>query len=62
MIPLGEFGAGIGVARLVLRVTALPVLEAPCVCWDWFPPVKILADKFWCSPIVCQAFGWWRLV
>ena len=29
---------------------------------DWSPPVKSVSDKFWCSPIVCWAFGWWGLV
>ena len=44
------------------ETAALPLLGGVCVRGDWFPPVKILADKFLVSSIVCRAFGWWRLV
>ena len=33
-----------------------------CVRGDWFPPVKSVADKSWCSPIVCRTFSWRGLV
>ena len=33
-----------------------------CVRGDWFPPVKSVADSFWCSPIICRIFDWWGLV
>ena len=50
----------IGVAGLALGVAALPVLGV-CVQGDWFPLVKILADKFLVFTR-CQAFDWWRMV
>ena len=56
MISLGAFGVGIGVAGLALGVAALPVLERICVRGDWFPPVKILADRFLVSTHCLSGF------
>ena len=62
MIPLGAFGVGTGVAGLALEVAALPV-QGVFVCMGiGFRWSRVWQISFWCSPIVCQAFGWWGLV
>ena len=53
VIPLGAFGLGTGVA-------ALPVLGVfVCVGIGFRQSRVCVAAKFWCSPIICRAFGWW---
>ena len=66
VIPLGAFGVSTGVgtrvARLALGVAAPPVLRVFVCVGIGFHQSRVWRISFWCSPIVCRAFGWWRLV
>ena len=51
----GPFGVNTGVA-------ALPVLGVFVCVGIGFCQSRVWQIRFWCSPIVCRAFGWWGLV
>ena len=55
MMPLGPFGGALGVA-------ALPVMGVFVCVRIGLHQSKVWQISFWCSPIVCRAFGWWGLV
>ena len=62
VIPLGAFAVGTGVVWLALGVAALPVLGVFGCVEIGFRRSRVWQISFWCSPIVCRAFGWWGLV
>ena len=62
LIPLRAFGVGNGVTGLALGVAALPVLGVFVCVGIGFHQSRVWQISFWCSPIVCRAFGWWELV
>ena len=49
------FGVGTGVA-------ALPVMGVFVCVGIGLHQSRVWQISFWCSPIVCRAFGWWGLV
>ena len=58
MTPLGAFGVSTEVAGLALEVAALPVLGVSTCAGIGFHWSRVWQISFWCSPIVCQFFGW----
>ena len=59
MIPLRAFLVG---TKVALGVAALPVLVVFVRVGIGFRQSRVWQISFWCSPIVCPAFGWWGLV
>ena len=49
------FGVGTGVA-------ALPVVGVFVCVVIGLHQSRVWQIRFWCSPIVCRAFGWWGLI